>query len=136
MAKNQETAKSELMTKIYSQASNDFVIPTYKKKNDPKEQSSNVIDTVIIIKGGANVAFSASNKTQRHTQWAITEVDEKQLETLKGHKGFMRRVDRGYITIGDEPTELKMDQSAQITEKQMAAKTKAKAKVGPVDADE
>ena len=132
MAKNPETAKSQLMTKIYSQASNDFVLATYKKK-DAKEQSSNVIESAIIIKGGANVAFSASNKTQRKTKWAITEVDEKQLETLKAHKGFMRRVKRGFITIDEEPSELKADKSAQMTENQLESKSKATPKTGPVD---
>ncbi len=133
MAKNQETAKSELMTKIYSQASNDFVLATYEKKKDAKEQSNNVIESAIIIKGGANVAFSASNKTQRNTKWAITEVSEKELETLKAHKGFMRRVKKGFITIGEEPAELKADKSAQMTEKQLKAKSKATPKTGPVD---
>lgn len=130
-----ETAKSELMTKIYSQASNDFVIPTYKKRENAQTQAPHTIESAIIVKGGANVAFSASNKTQRNTPWAITEVTAKELETLKAHQGFMRRVNRGFITF-EEPTELKADASAQITEKQMAAKTKAKAKTGPVDADE
>ena len=133
MAKNQETAKSELMTKIYSQASNDFVLATYEKKKDAKEQSNNVIESAIIIKGGANVAFSASNKHQRNTKWAITEVSEKELETLKAHKGFMRRVKKGFITIGEEPAELKADKSAQMTEEQLKGKSKAKAKTGPVD---
>ncbi len=132
MTEKKVTAKSELMTKIYSQASNDFVLATYEKK-DPKVQSNNVIESAIIIKGGANVAFSASNKTQRHTKWAITEVDEKQLETLKAHKGFMRRVKKGFITIGQEPDELKLDKSAQMTEKQLKAKSKATPKTGPVD---
>ncbi len=132
MTEKKVTAKSELMTKIYSQASNDFVLATYEKK-DPKVQSNNVIESAIIIKGGANVAFSASNKTQRHTKWAITEVDEKQLETLKAHKGFMRRVKKGFITIGEEPAELKADKSAQMTEKQLKAKSKATPKTGPVD---
>lgn len=119
-------------TKIYSQASNDVVIPTYEKKANPKIQSSNVIKKAIIIKGGANVAFSASNKTQRSTKWAITEVTAEELETLQAHKGFMRRVDRGFISIGDEPAELKADKSAQMTEKQIKAKTKADVKTGPV----
>ena len=133
MASKPETAKAQLLTKIYSQASNDFVLATYEKKSDKKEQSNNVIQSAIIIKGGANVAFSASNKTQRSTKWAITEVDEKQLETLKAHKGFMRRVKKGFVTIGEEPAELKMDKSAQMTEKQLKSKSKAKPKTGPVD---
>jgi len=131
MAK-QET-KSELMTKIYSQASNDVVIPHYEKKKDPKEQSNNVIESAIIIKGGANVAFSASNKTQRDTKWVITEVSAEELKTLKDHMGFMRRVKAGFITVGEEPEELKTDKSAQMTEKQLQAKSKAKAKTGPID---
>ncbi len=133
MTEKKVTAKSELMTKIYSQASNDFVLATYEKKKDAKEQSNNVIESAIIIKGGANVAFSASNKTQRNTKWAITEVSEKELETLKAHKGFMRRVKKGFITIGEEPAELKADKSAQMTEKQLKAKSKATPKTGPVD---
>ena len=126
-------AATKKLTKIYSQASNDFVIPTYEKKEDAKIQSSNVIESAIIIKGGANVAFSAANKTQRNTKWAITEVDADQLATLKDNKGFMRRVKRGFISIDQEPSDLKMDKSAQITEKQMKEKSKAKPKTGPVD---
>lgn len=130
MADKPETTGKK--TKIYSQASNDFVLASYKKK-DPKEQSNNVIEDAIIIAGGANVAFSASNKLQREPKWAVTEVDAKQLEKLKAHKGFMRRVIRGYITIDKEPEALKLDKSAQMTEKQLQAKSKAKPKTGPVD---
>lgn len=132
MTEKKVTAESELMTKIYSQASNDFVLATYEKK-DPKVQSNNVIESAIIIKGGANVAFSASNKQQRNPKWSITEVSAEELATLKGHKGFMRRVTKGFITIGEEPEELKADKSAQMTEKQLKAKSKAEAKTGPVD---
>ena len=124
--------KAELMTKIYSQASNDVVIARYKKK-DPKEQSSNVIESAIIVAGGANVAFSASNKMQRGTKWAITEVSAEDLKTLKDHPGFMRRVKAGFITIGEEPEEVKADKSAQMTEAQLKAKSKATPKTGPVD---
>lgn len=119
-------------TKIYSQASNNVVIPTYEKKSDPKIQSSNVIKKAIIIKGGANVAFSASNKMQRNTKWTVTEVTAEELETLRAHKGFMRRVERGFISVGKEPEELKADKSAQMTEKQIKARTKADVKTGPV----
>lgn len=130
MAKTQDSTA----TKIYSQASNDFVVPTYEKRENAKTQAPHVIEKAIIIKGGANVAFSASNKTQRNTDWAVTEVTAKELETLKAHQGFMRRVKRGFITIGEEPTELKADASAQLTEKQMKAKAPAaKAKTGPAD---
>ena len=45
----------------------------------------------------------------------------------------MRRVTKGYITIGEAPEALKLDKSAQLTEKQMEAKTKAKATTGPAD---
>jgi hypothetical protein len=132
MAK-QEQSKSELMTKIYSQASNDVVIAHYEKKKDPKEQSSNVIEDVIIIAGGANVAWSASNKHQRNTKFAITEVSALELETLKAHPGFMRRVKAGFITVGEEPEILKADKSAQMTEQQLSKKSKAIPKTGPVD---
>lgn len=128
-----ETSKT---TKIYSQASNDVVIPQYKDKDEKDEkrsQSNNVIEKAIIIKGGANVAFSASNKTQRNTKWAVTEVNAEELEILKAHKGFMRRVERGFISIDQAPEELKADKSAQLTEKQLEAKTKAKASTGPVE---
>ena len=128
----EQKATTAKTTKIYSQASNDVVIPTYEKKADPKIQSSNVIKKAIIIKGGANVAFSASNKNQRSTKWAVTEVTAEELETLRAHKGFMRRVDRGFISIGKEPEELKADKSAQMTEKQIKARTKAEVKTGPV----
>ena len=129
----QEQAKSELMTKIYSQASNDVVISHYTKKKDSKEQSNNVIESAIIVKGGANVAFSASNKTQRGTKWAVTEVSAAELKTLKEHPGFMRRVKAGFITIGEEPETVKPDKSAQMTEGQLKAKSKAVPKTGPVD---
>jgi hypothetical protein len=129
----QDQTKSELMTKIYSQASNDVVIAHYTKKKDTKEQSNNVIESAIIITGGANVAFSASNKTQRETKWAVTEVSASELETLKAHPGFMRRVKAGFITIGEKPEELKADKSAQMTEAQLKAKSKATPKTGPVD---
>lgn len=130
MAAKPETAK---MTKIYSQASNDFVIAEYKKKESKTEQSENVIESAIIIKGGANVAFSASNKMQRDTKWAITEVNADQLKVLEAHKGFMRRVKRGFITVGEEPAALKVDKSAQMTAEQLKSKSKAKPKTGPVD---
>ena len=129
----EKQTKSELMTKIYSQASNDVVIAHYTKKKDSKEQSNNVIENAVIIKGGANVAFSASNKTQRDTKWAITEVSADQLETLKAHPGFKRRVQGGWITVGQEPEELKADKSAQMTEAQLKSKSKAVPKTGPVD---
>ena len=46
----------------------------------------------------------------------------------------MRRVSRGFITIGQEPAELKMDKSAQMTKEQLAAKNpNAKPKTGPTD---
>ncbi len=131
--KQESAAKPELKSKIYSQASNDFVIATYEKRENPKTQSPHTIESAIIVKGGANVAYSASNKTQRNTDWAVTEVTEKELETLKAHQGFMRRVKRGFITF-EEPTELKPDASAQMTEKQMKAKAPAAtAKTGPAD---
>lgn len=128
MAKNQETAK------IYSMASNDFVIPKYEKRDNQKLQAPHVIESAIIIKGGANVAFSASNKHQRDTKWAITEVSAEELELLKAHKGFMRRVKNGYITIDKEPESLKKDKSAQMTEKELKTKApNAKPKTGPAD---
>lgn len=128
-----ETSKT---TKIYSQASNDVVIPKYQDKGEKGEnrsQSNNVIEKAIIIKGGANVAFSASNKTQRNTKWAVTEVNAEELEILKAHKGFMRRVSRGFITIDQAPEELKADKSAQLTKEQLSKKTKAKVETGPVE---
>ena len=79
------------------------------------------------------MAFSAANKTQRSTKWGVTEVDAEQLKTLKEHKGFMRRVTAGFISIGEEPSALKSDKSAQMTETQLASKSKAKPKTGPVD---
>lgn len=131
--KQESAAKPESKSKIYSQASNDFVVPTYEKRENAKTQAPQTIESAIIVKGGANVAYSASNKTQRNTEWAITEVTAKELETLKAHQGFMRRVKRGFITF-EEPTELKADASAQMTEKQMKAKAPAAtAKTGPAD---
>lgn len=119
------------MTKIYSMCSNDFVVPSYKEKTDKKSDAPHAIKSAIIVKGGANVAFSASNKHERNPKFAITEVDAKQLEALKANPVFMRKVDRGFITIGKEPTALKADKSAQATEKQMKAKApKATASTG------
>lgn len=121
------------LTKIHSQASNDTVIPSYVELTDKKQSGARLIESVIIIKGGANVAFSASNKFQRNTKWAITEVTEKELETLKAHPGFMRRVKRGFITIGQEPTTLKSDKSAQLTKEQIEAKLPgATTQTGPI----
>lgn len=130
------TPAKDKLTKIYSQASNDVVIAKYATKGEKdgkKSQSNNVIEKAIIVKGGANVAFSASNKLQRNTKWAVTEVNAEDLEILKAHKGFMRRVKRGFISIDQEPTELKADKSAQLTEKQVAGKSKAKVETGPVE---
>ena len=107
--------------KIYSMASNDFVLPTYEKQ-EAGVQSSNVIKSAIVIKGGANVAHSASNKHERNPKFGMTEMTAEELETLKNHAGFMRRVKRGFITIDDLPKELKADKSAQMTEKQLNAK--------------
>ena len=45
----------------------------------------------------------------------------------------MRRVKRGFITIGEEPSELKADKSAQMTKEQLESKSKATPKTGPVD---
>ena len=45
----------------------------------------------------------------------------------------MRRVTAGFISIGEEPSALKSDKSAQMTETQLASKSKAKPKTGPVD---
>lgn len=119
-------------SKIYSQASNDFVLAVYEKK-EKGTQSPHVIQKAIIIKGGANVAYSASNKMQRNTKWAVTEVTAEELELLKAHKGFIRRVKKGFISIDKEPEVLKADKSAQMTKKQAKIKTKAEVKTGPVD---
>ena len=129
-------AKENKLTKIYSQASNDVVISKYADKGEKdgkKSQSNNVIEKAIIVKGGANVAYSASNKLQRNTKWAVTEVTAEELEILKAHKGFMRRVKRGFISIDQEPSELKADKSAQLTPEQISKKTKAKVETGPVE---
>lgn len=137
-AKAKAKAKKKGPTKIYSQASNDVVIPTYEKQSKTPDgkaaQKANTIESVIIIAGGANVAFSASNKHMRKTKWAITEVTADELETLEAHPGFMRRVKKGFISIGKEPAELKADKSAQMTEKQLKAKSpQATPKTGPAD---
>ncbi len=131
------TPKTESKTtKIYSQASNDVVIPKYKDKKEKtgeQSQSKNVIEKAIIIRGGANVAYSASNKEKKETKFAVTEVNAEELEILKAHPGFMRRVSRGFITIGEAPEVLKADKSAQMTEDQLKAKTKAEVKTGKVE---
>lgn len=122
------------MTKIYSMCSNDFVVPSYQEKKDKNSDAPNVIKKAIIIKGGANVAFSASNKHIRNPKFAITEVNDAELKLLKDNPVFMRKVDRGFITIGKEPAVLKADKSAQTTEKQMKAKApKASASTGQAD---
>lgn len=118
-------------TKIYSQASNDVVIPTYEKHSDAKVSKPNTIKSAIIIKGGANVAFSDTEKTRRNVTFAVTEVTNEELETLKDHPAFIRKVGRGFISIGKPFETTKADKSAQLTEKKMKAKNpKATAKVG------
>ena len=132
---NMATAKNKTH-KIYSQASNDVVIPNYKKKDEKggekKTQSYNEIESAVIIKGGANVR----DKHHGMSKWAVTEVNADELVALKAHKGFMRRVKRGFITIDEEPVEFKSDKSAQLTEKQVKAKTKAEVKTGPVESED
>ena len=121
-------------TKIYSQASNDVVIASHVAKKDGAMASVRKIEKAIVIKGGANVAFSDDSKSQRHSPWVMTEVTDSELEILKANPSFMRKVSRGFISIGKAPQDLKADKSAQITEKQMKAKApKATPKTGPVE---
>jgi intein-encoded DNA endonuclease-like protein len=135
MANNDnKVTKSELMTKIYSQASNDMVVPTYSDQENTKDSSARQIESAIIIKGGANVAFSDEAKTQRNVKWAVTEVSESELKTLEACKPFMRKVKAGFITVGKEPDLIKADKSSQMTEDQLKSKApSAKAKTGPAD---
>lgn len=108
--------------KIYSQASNDVVISKYLKKGKNDIVSSAQIEKAIVIKGGANVAFSDTDKVQRNVRFALTEVSEEELAILQANASFMRKVERGFITIAKEPKELKADKSAQISEKKMKEK--------------
>ena len=110
------------MNKIYSTSSNDNVMPIYLDRKNKAETGPNTIKSAIIIKGGANVAFSASNKTQRNVKYAVTEVSDEDLKVLKSTPTFMRKVDRGFYTINKPPLNLIADKSAQITEKDMKNK--------------
>lgn len=115
-------------TKIYSMASNDVVIPTYKKSEGT---GTNEIESAIIIKGGANVR---DNITLQNRKFVVTEVNAEELKTLQAHPAFKRKVAAGFISVGKEPETLKADKSAQITEKQMKAKApKATVKTGKAD---
>ncbi len=96
-----------------------------------KAVSKAKIEQAIIIKGGANVTDPKT--LNRNVKYKETEVTAAELEILKANPGFMRRVDRGFISIGKVPTDIKKDKSAQITEKEMKAKTKAKTTTGPVE---
>ncbi len=117
------------MAKIYSMASNDIVIPTYKKR-DAKDIGANAIESAIIIKGGANVR---DNVTLQNRKFVVTTVTADELKTLQSNSSFKRKVASGFITIDKEPGELKADKSAQITVEQMATKTKSKASTGKAE---
>lgn len=117
------------MAKIYSMASNDVVIPTYKKR-DAKSVGANEIQDVIIIKGGANVRDSLTLQNRKHV---VTEVTAEELKTLQANSSFKRKVAAGFITIDKEPSESKADKSAQITVEQMATKTKSKVSTGKAE---
>ena len=117
------------MTKIYSTASNDVVIPTYKKR-DPKSVGANEIQSAIIIKGGANVRDSV---TLQNRKFVETEVTAEELKTLQGNAAFKRKVAAGFLFVDKKPTETKADKSAQITVEQMKAKTKSEVKTGKAE---
>ncbi len=117
------------MAKIYSMGSNDVVIPTYKKTS-AKSVGAREIDSAIIIKGGANVRDPMTLQTRK---FVVTEVTAEELKTLKANPAFMRKVERGFITIDKEPEVKKADKSAQITPEQMKAKTKAEIKTGKAE---
>jgi len=117
------------MAKIYSMASNDVVIPTYKKR-DPKSVGANSIDKAIIIKGGANVRDSVTLQNRKFT---MTEVTADELKTLQSNSSFKRKVAAGFISIDKEPETKKADKSAQITVEQMKAKTKSEVKTGKAE---
>ena len=117
------------MAKIYSMASNDIVIPTYKKKASGSV-GANEIQSAIIIKGGANVRDSVTLQNRKFT---MTEVTEDELKTLQANSSFKRKVAAGFISIDKEPKEKKADKSAQITVEQMKAKTKSEVKTGKAE---
>ncbi|QWX10266.1 hypothetical protein PP411_gp67 [Vibrio phage vB_VpP_BT-1011] len=112
-------------TKIYSMASNDVVVATYKPKKDG-EVSENKMAKSIIIKGKANVR---DPKTLQTPKWAVTDVSAEELKVLEANPSFKRKVDAGYIVVGKEPTDFKKDKSAQMTEGDVKVKNaKATAK--------
>lgn len=112
-------------TKIYSMASNDVVVATYKPKKDG-EVSENKMEKSIIIKGRANVR---NPKTLETPKYAMTEVKPEELKILEAYKSFQRKVAKGYIVVGKEPTDFKKDKSAQMTEGDVKVKNaKATAK--------
>lgn len=123
-------------TKIYNMASNDVTVTAYQARKEGEVTGENKIANAIVIKGKANVRDPKTGVTPK---WSVTEVNEEQLKLLKASKPFMRKVDRGYITIGKEPESFKADKSAQLTEESKEVKS-AKAKGAAVktntDSDE
>ncbi|WVH05507.1 hypothetical protein KKJFFJLC_00009 [Vibrio phage vB_VpaS_PGB] len=100
-------------TKIYSMASNDVVITTFKPKKSEGEVSENKIKDAIVIKGKANVR---DPKTLQTPKYAVTDVTADELKILQANPVFKRKVDRGFISVGKEPETLKKDKSAQMSE--------------------
>ena len=109
-------------TKIYSQGSASTTYCSYKPKAEGQKASARDIDKVVVINGGANVRDKVTGQTPK---WAVTEVTKEELEALKTNDVFMRKVERGFISIGKEPADLKKDKSAQKTSKDLKAKVPA-----------
>ncbi len=120
------------MAKIYSMLSNDLVVTKTAKSDKKKAVAKAKIEQAIIIKGGANVADAKQGG--RAAKFVETTVTAAELKILKEHPSFMRRVEKGFITIDQEPTFIKKDKSAQITEKEMKAKTDAAISTGEAEA--
>lgn len=117
------------MAKVYNMGSNDFVLPTYKKKSKEEISGANIIESAIVIEGGAGVAFSDNERIRRRRDYVETTVTAEELKALETNKAFMRKVDRGFITIGKPPERFKTDKSAQKN----AADTKQKITTGSIE---
>lgn len=111
--------------------SNDLTITLTSRSNKNKAVSKAKINKAVIIKGGANVTDPKT--LNRNVKFVTTEIATGEYTAIKEHPVLLRMVDRGFVTIGKEPEALKTDKSAQLTEKQVKAKSKAKVSTGQVE---
>ena len=103
----------------------DFVIPTYAKKAEGETTGGRTIEKSVIIKGGAGVAFSDAERAKKNQTSVLTVVSGSDYDLIKENPVFKQKLAAGFIKVGSEPTELKTDKSAQITEAQLKRKNKS-----------